>query len=147
MIMPLRYLTSKNEYERMLRYTNKKTAVDSFWLSSGGSIDRGKDLVRKFYNRVYEANDHFTSYTEGWRTDRGLVYLVYGSPNVLYRSNTQETWVYGEENNINALSFTFTRVLNPFSGNDFRMERSPSYQDGWYKAANAWRDGRIFIEN
>ena len=46
--MPLRYLTSKNEYERMLRYTNKKTAVDSFWLSSGGSIDRGKDLVRKF---------------------------------------------------------------------------------------------------
>ncbi|MCC7303301.1 MAG: GWxTD domain-containing protein [Bacteroidia bacterium] len=146
MIQPLRYLTSKNEYDKMMRNPNRKTAVDSFWLSSGGNIDRGKELIRKFYNRVYDANDHFTSYLEGWKTDRGLVYIVYGPPNVLYRNNDRETWVYGEENNINSLSFTFTRVINPFSGNDFRLERSPTYQDGWYKAANAWRDGRIFID-
>lgn len=147
MIAPLRFLTSKNEYEKMMRNPNKKAAVDSFWLSSGGSIDRGKDLIRKFYTRVYDANEHFTSYQEGWRTDRGLIYVVYGPPNVLYRNADRETWVYGEENNINSLSFTFLRVINPFSGNDYRLERSPTYQDGWYKAANAWRDGRIFIDN
>lgn len=147
MIHPLRYLTSKNEYDKMMRNPNRKAAVDSFWLSSGGNIDRGKDLVRKFYNRVYESNDHFTSFQEGWRTDRGLVYVVYGPPNVLYRNGERETWVYGEENNLNSLTFTFTRVINPFSDNDYRLERSPTYQDGWYKAANAWRDGRIFIDN
>lgn len=147
MIVPLRYITSKTEYERMMSYSNKKLAVDSFWLAGAGSPERGKELIRKFYNRLHDANFYFTSISEGWRTDRGLIYLIYGPPNVIYRNTNAETWMYGEENNVNSLSFTFIKVINPFSENDFRLDRSPSFQDSWYRAANVWREGRVFLDN
>ncbi len=147
MIAPIRYLTTKNEYEKMLRYPNSKAAVDSFWLSCAGSVDRGKDLIRKYYSRIHEANSLFSSYLEGWKSDRGIVFVIYGPPNAVYRNEKGENWVYGEENNLNSLTFSFTRFDNPFTTNDYRLERSSTYQDGWYKAANAWREGRVFIDN
>jgi GWxTD domain-containing protein len=131
----------------MMAFRNKKAAVDSFWIHTAGSADRARELIRKFYNRTLDANRYFTSYLEGWRTDRGLIYLIYGPPNAVYRYSTGETWIYGEEHNSNSLNFTFTKVINPFSTNDFRLERSPIYQDSWYRATNSWREGRIFLDN
>src|ERR1051326_1585648 len=122
LISPLRYITSRSEAEKMNAYTNKKLAVDSFWVSCAGSADRARELIRKFYNRVQDANTYFSSYMEGWRTDRGLIYLIYGPPNVLYRGSNTETWVYGEETNINSITFSFTKTANPFTDNDYRIE-------------------------
>ncbi len=144
LIFPLRYITARSEYENLMGYRNKKTAVDSFWMSSGGSAEKGKDLVRKFYNRVLDANNYYTSYLEGWKTDRGMIYLVYGAPNVLYRTTNSEMWVYGEENNINSLTFTFEKVINPFSDNDFRLERNAIYKTSWMQTVEIWRQGRVY---
>lgn len=147
LLNPLRYISSKNEFEKMGNYSNRKLAVDSFWVSCAGSAERARELIRKFYNRVQDANIYFTSYLEGWRSDRGLIYVIYGPPNVLYRTSNTETWVYGEETNINSLSFSFTKASNPFSDNDYRIERNPSYKDSWYRAVDSWRQGRIYIDN
>lgn len=141
---PLRYLTSRNEFETMSANKNKKAAVDSFWVAAGSSPDRARDLVRKFYNRVEDANEYFSSYVEGWRTDRGLIYIVYGPPNVVYKSNDSENWVYGEENNANSLSFTFLKVINPFTDNDYRLERNQTYRNSWFNAVDLWRQGRVY---
>lgn len=147
LLQPLVYLTSKQEYNVLISYKNIKHAVDSFWVFAGGSYDRARELVRKFYNRVEKANEYFTSHTEGWRTDRGLIYIVYGPPNVVYRSNDGENWVYGEENNINSLTFSFSKVLmNPFTENDYRLDRSPVFRTGWHTAVEMWRQGRVYAE-
>jgi GWxTD domain-containing protein len=147
LLKPLRYLTSKYEYNQLDSYSNKKAAVDSFWVSCGGSVDRARELIKKFYNRMEDANGYFSSYVEGWQTDRGLMYLIYGPPNIMYRNTTSETWVYGEENNVNSMQFIFYKVDNPFTDNDFRLDRNPSYKDSWYRAVDSWRQGRIFIDN
>ncbi len=34
----------------------------------------------EYFRRVDYANEHFRSYTSGWRTDRGRVYIVFGQP-------------------------------------------------------------------
>lgn len=34
----------------------------------------------EYFRRVDYANEHFKSYTSGWRTDRGRIYIVYGQP-------------------------------------------------------------------
>ncbi|MBI3502257.1 MAG: GWxTD domain-containing protein [Bacteroidetes bacterium] len=146
LLQPLRYITSRQEYEAMSSYSNLKTAVDSFWLFAGGSHDRGRELVKKFYNRVQDANEYFSSYLEGWRTDRGLIYIIYGPPNIVYKSSDSENWVYGEENNFNSLTFTFLKVINPFSDSDYRLDRSQVFKTSWFNSVEMWRQGRIYAE-
>jgi hypothetical protein len=96
---------------------------------------------------VQDANYYFTSYLEGWKTDRGMVYLIYGSPNVIYRTLNSETWIYGEENNVNSLSYSFTKVNNPFTNNDYTLERSVVYKQSWITAVDIWRQGRTYLQD
>ncbi|MEW6468716.1 MAG: GWxTD domain-containing protein [Bacteroidota bacterium] len=147
LLEPLRYITSKSEFDKISQPSNLKASVDSFWLACAGNEDRAKELIKKFYGRVQDANQYFSSYTEGWQTDRGLIYLIYGPPNILYKNSTTETWTYGEEHNLNSLTFNFIKVINPFTDDDFRLDRSPVYKDSWYRAVEVWRQGRVYIDN
>lgn len=147
MVAPLRFITSREEYDELTASANKKAAVEKFWLNSTGNHDRAKEVIRKYYNRVQDANQYFTSYLEGWKTDRGMMYLIYGSPNIIYRTANSETWIYGEENNINSLQYSFSRVNNPFTDNDFTLERSTVYKQSWYVAVDIWRQGRTYLQD
>jgi len=146
LIPPLRYITSKTEYEAIATSTNKKTALDNFWLDNAGNASRAREVLKFYYNRVQDANNFFSSYVEGWKTDRGLIYIIYGPPNAVYKLTDGEVWTYGEENNIKSLNFTFSKVVNPFTDNDYSLIRSPAYKDSWYVAVDTWRQGRVFTE-
>jgi GWxTD domain-containing protein len=139
MLFPLRYLTSKNEYEDLIIMKNKKEAVEKFWLDLAGNTDRAKEMIKLYYNRVQCANLYFTSYLEGWKTDRGIIYIIYGMPNIVYRSEKIESWIYGEDRNMLSITFSFSKVENPFTDNDYSLSRSPAYKDGWYIAVDNWR--------
>jgi GWxTD domain-containing protein len=144
MLKPLRYITTKQEYSEMSVVENKKHAIDDFWLKITGNPDRGKKIIKKYYSRVQAANKHFASYLDGWKTDRGMIYIVYGPPDVVYKGSTMESWTYGEEGNLISLNFTFLKVPNPISDNDFVLDRSPIYKNSWYLAVDAWRQGIIY---
>ncbi|MEM9023448.1 MAG: GWxTD domain-containing protein [Bacteroidota bacterium] len=143
LIEPLRYLTTRNEYDALASAESAKQALDDFWLKNANSPERAKALIRSFYNRVQSANEFFSSHVEGWKTDRGLIYIVFGPPNIIYKSTNSEVWIYGEENNYMSLNVNFIRVDNPFSANDFRLNRSPIYKNNWFRAVDGWREGRI----
>ena len=138
-LQPLRYLTSKSEYDEINIAKNKKDAIDNFWIQTSGNADRAKQMIKLYYNRVKEANQFFSSYLEGWKTDRGIIYIIYGPPNIVYRDKYFEKWVYGEDRNMLSISFVFYKVENPFSDNDYNLKRSPLYKDGWYIAVDNWR--------
>ncbi len=147
LVPPLRFITSKQEYEELSTSTNPKAAVEKFWLNCTGNQDRAKEIIRKYYNRERDANLFFSSYIEGWKTDRGMIYLIYGAPNVIYRTAYAETWTYGEENNINSLSYQFSKVDNPFSDNDYILDRSAVYKQNWGIAVDIWRQGRTYLQD
>lgn len=147
MITPLRYITSREEFTALMSSANKKADVEKFWLECTGNMERAKEVIRKFYTRVNDANVHFSSYLEGWKTDRGMIYLIYGSPNTIYRTANTENWIYGDASNINSLQFMFVRVDNPFSDNDFSLERSGNYRQQWYMAVDVWRQGRAYLQD
>lgn len=147
LIAPLRYITSKKEFSVIDGAENKKEAIDKFWLGIGSSPERAKELIRQFYTRVQDANRFFTSFMEGWKTDRGMIYIVFGPPNVVYKSSESESWLYGEENNFMSICFNFSLAINPFSDNDFILERSPIFKTNYYKAVDTWREGRVFTIN
>jgi len=146
MINCTRYIMNKVEYENCKNSTDKKNSIDNFWLAIGGSNERAKELLKKYYNRVQAANKAYTSYTQGWKTDRGMIYVIFGEPGNIYRSKTEEIWIYGPENDANSLKFIFRRTENPFSNNDYVMQRSFVYQAPWYDMVDTWRQGRITLD-
>ncbi|MCD4696882.1 MAG: GWxTD domain-containing protein [Bacteroidales bacterium] len=139
-LAPLRYLTTRNEFEKLTNYPDYKVAVDSFWLErSSKQPTRAKNMIKRYYSRVQDANKLFTSYHEGWKTDRGLLYIIYGPPSEVYRKGEEEEWIYGERRNPLSIRFYFYNVENPFTLNDYQLSRSSTYKTSWNIAIENWR--------
>lgn len=137
---PLRYLTTHKEFITLDKYDNKKTAVDSFWLElAGNNEDQARKMIQKFYGRVQTANYLFTSYQEGWKTDRGIVYIIFGPPSFTNFDGKHEEWIYGERGNPYSIEFNFVNVSNYLSPDDFSLIKSPVYKQAWYIALENWR--------
>jgi GWxTD domain-containing protein len=139
MILATRYLATSREYKALISSENNKKAIDKFWLDITGNPERARILIREYYTRVEQVNRLFYTHKPGWKTDRGMIYIIMGPPQVVYRSNNVETWIYGESEQYNALKLDFTKVNNPFTNNDYSLNRSPIYKDEWFFAIDVWR--------
>lgn len=144
MVDPFRFLVSGKEYKEVITAPDMKAAVESFWVDWSGNRERARSSIKAYYTRVEEANTYFSSHVEGWKSDRGMVYMIYGKPNKVYRTPLLETWIYGEENNPLSITFNFVKVINPFTSNDYRLNREDYYKPSWYRSIEAWRNGRVY---
>lgn len=144
MLGPLRYLTSNKEFKELENSTNPKNSVDEIWLKFSGNPNRAKELIRVYYSRVIFANLYFHSYKEGWLTDRGMIYIIFGAPKSVYKNNSQEKWFYSDSRNPNSLNFTFVKIENKLSDNDYELIRSEIYKGIWHQALDTWRNGRVY---
>lgn len=144
MLAPLEYLTSTAEFKELKESSNKKLAIDRFWIGCGGNVNRARELIRIYYNRTHYANIYFTSYTEGWRTDRGMIYLMFGPPKAVKKSPEKETWIYSDKLNYRVLQFVFNKTENPFTNNDFVLERNLDFKSFWFKSIESWRKGKVY---
>jgi len=146
MIGPLAYLTSSVEYEEIKRSVNQKLAVDNFWLGLTNNImDRARELIRVYYNRVYFANYYFTTFKPGWKTDRGMIYIIYGPPQAVTRNAGTEKWIYYTNNFTTTLTFTFIFMPSPYTTDNFILQRSEGYDGYWRQAVDTWRKGSVFM--
>ncbi|MCB0791075.1 MAG: GWxTD domain-containing protein [Flavobacteriales bacterium] len=143
MVLPLRYITSLQEFDKITTSGDPRKAVEQFWLDASGDRERARQAINAYYGRVEGANRYFTSVVEGWRTDRGLVHIIFGTPTVIYRSARGERWIYGDENNLMSLTFEFERREEPFSDNDMVLHRDPTLKGAWYRNVESWRNGRV----
>ena len=139
MLEALQYITSAKEFKQLNTYKIPKMAVDSFWIANAGRSDIATELIRKYYQRVETANKFYTSYTDGWKTDRGMIFIVIGKPTMVYRSYEQEVWIYGDYDDVRALRFYFNRAKNPFTDNDYVLVRNEYYKSPWYQSVQLWR--------
>jgi GWxTD domain-containing protein len=141
---PVRYLTTKAEFDDIAKNKYPKEKLDQFWIESAGTKDRARVLISSFYHRVEEANTFFSSYTEGWRTDRGMIHLVFGSPTKINRTKNSETWIYGEEESNASLHFHFQKIESPWTDNLFVLNRDPLFKSHWENRVSSWRNGRVY---
>ncbi len=144
LIEPFRYLVSSKEFANVANDPEQKLTFENYWIEWSGNKERARSSIKAFYTRVEDANRYFSAHVDGWKSDRGIIYIVYGKPNKVYRSASVETWIYGEENNPMSISFNFTKVINPFTANDFVLNREEYYKPSWYRSLEAWRNGRIY---
>lgn len=144
LIPPTRFISTQKEYDKLLASKDAKAGVDEFWLNITKDFNRAKQILGTYYGRVENSNRYFSDVQEGWKTDRGLIYLIYGAPSTIYKGYNYEKWIYGEESNMLAISFSFKRMETPISTNSYILERNNTYKSSWYRAVDNWRQGRVY---
>ncbi len=103
-VKKLRYVADQSEMDYIRNagiFTEKRKRFAEFWVerdpSPGTPLNEAMD---EYYRRVEHANKNFRSYTEGWLTDMGRIYIVYGAPDRIDRDpfasdgKPRETWEY-----------------------------------------------------
>jgi len=99
------YLTSPEE-KQLFKTIKELEAKRNYLLAVWKAKDRLGDVSKfreEYLARVKYSNDHFAAFKkEGWQTDRGRVYILYGPPSYVNRNPSTEglrpyeTWDYNE---------------------------------------------------
>lgn len=104
----LMYIAEHGELERIRAAQTaeeKRNRFREFWKKRDPTPETDRnEAMENYYLRVDYANRNFASYIDGWRTDRGMVYIIYGEPNTIDRypfnldSRPYEIWHYYDIN-------------------------------------------------
>jgi GWxTD domain-containing protein len=141
---PLVYLTSTAEFRDIRMESNRKLAIDNFWIKLNPDLASSRELIRVYYNRVYYANLFFSSFKEGWKTDRGMIYIIFGAPRTLEKSPDKEKWTYFSRKGGSNVVFVFNRNENHFTNLDYQLERNVNSSNFWREAIDSWRKGKVY---
>jgi GWxTD domain-containing protein len=140
LIQPLLYLTTSAERAKLYAAPNPKRAVDEFWLAAAaGQQTLARQAIRTYYGRAAVANELFVAHKAGWMTDRGMLYVVLGPPDAVYRTAQEERWVYHGSDNGAAATYTFRPKPSTFAPDNYELVRRPENERLWYAAVEQWR--------
>jgi GWxTD domain-containing protein len=107
-IEQLEYIATWEEISKMREaktHEEKVRLFNEFWKRydpSPGTEEN--ELQVEYYSRIEYANQNFSSYAEGWRTDMGRIFVKYGMPDVIERQppmmnqRPYEIWEYQQHN-------------------------------------------------
>ncbi len=102
----------------------KERKFIEFWKSKDPSPNTTRnELMIEYYSRVKIANEKYSNYKEGWKTDMGMVYIIFGVPGSIDRhpfdgnAKPYEVWDYYDANRqfvfIDDSGFGDYRLLTP----------------------------------
>jgi GWxTD domain-containing protein len=103
----------------------KKEKFIKFWKEKDPSPNTDtNELMNEYYKRVQYSNEHFSGFLEGWKTDMGMIFILFGPPNDIERhpfeiqSKPYEIWYYYEINRtfvfIDESGFGDYRLITPY---------------------------------
>lgn len=144
LLLATSYFQNPDELNPYLKNPNTREAFEAFWLKLTGNKEKAKRSLQEYYERLSEANKFFTQYTDGWKTDRGMVYMILGPPARVFYEENSEIWIYGRDSNVNTISFTFEKKYSDQIGMYYELNRNGGYRQVWSIAVSTWRAGRIF---
>lgn len=102
-IEQVRYIAPGKELKKMQRAeaTKKADLFLEFWQKRDPSPGTPQnEYMIEYFNRVAHANRAFSSMQDGWRTDMGMVFILFGPPDDIDRhpfeidSKPYEVWFY-----------------------------------------------------
>jgi GWxTD domain-containing protein len=150
LIEPLRYIAKEQEMDSLRAEGSpeeRRVRMEKFWLEKMPDLAGARATVNRYYQRVLEANRLFTTYKEGWKTDRGMIYIVLGAPLAIQRQFENERWEYDLSRNLVENLYTFRRVIIEGEEAEVRgyvLVRSSAYEQFWFEMSDRWRRGNIF---
>lgn len=144
LIDPIIYISSDGERSSLKQAASQKKKLDEFWLKLGIEKEKTKNMIKAYYNRVKEANIFFTKHKEGWKMDMGMIYIIFGSPNQVLKTDVSETWYFVKNQSQNEpLRFVFVKKIGPLGDTYYELQNNQAYMSAWYTALELWRRGEF----
>jgi GWxTD domain-containing protein len=139
----------RDEYEDLMAISDTdslKRAIDRFWLKNIGNASKAKNVLQLYYERVEQANKQFSNFKEGWKTDFGMIYILFGPPWYTEDHLKEEIWFYSynRENPEYRFQFEQPKQKNryyPFY--HFLLERHGFYYTRHHIQQQLWLSGQI----
>ena len=130
------YLTSEAEEKAFLKSKDLKKAFDAFWINNLNTKPRARNAIRKYFESVKVVNMLFTDFKPGWKSDRGMIYLIYGKPDEVYRLDGLEEWYFdtGE-------AFEFNVISSFFAPRTYSLRRNLDFEESWFQHIAEIRKG------
>ncbi len=131
----LLYIASTSELDSIKDckdYDHKLRLFNEFWRKRDPSeAAEENEIFEEYYRRVDFANENFSHFSEGWKSDMGMVYIMLGAPSNIERhpfdinSKPYEIWEYYQLNQkivfIDSSGFGDYRLTTPLSGDLYRF--------------------------
>lgn len=144
LVRPLIYMSTNAETNDLYNSKEPKRTLDNYWLNiMQGNQATAKRTIKAFYQRVEKANRLFTTYKDGWKTDKGMVFIIMGDPTKITRTKDKEVWTYNRASQYSELNFTFTKRSNQFADDHYELQRYAEYQSIWFPTVEQWRNGDV----
>jgi GWxTD domain-containing protein len=139
LIPPLILVTTPEEFNELSNVKGEKSKFDKVILNITGDKERAKAFMKNFYHNIELSNTYFSSYKEGWKTDRGMIFLIFGLPDEVNKNTGNEIWTY---KNLNA-KFTFVKFGSVYDPENYVLLRDKRFMDTWFGVIDLWRKGRF----
>jgi GWxTD domain-containing protein len=139
LIPPLILVTTPDEFSQLSNAKGEKAKFDKVILGITGDKDRAKIFMKNFFHNIELANIYFSSYKEGWKTDRGMIYLIFGQPDEVSKNTGNEIWEY---KNLST-KFTFVKSGSVYDPENYVLLRDKKFTDTWLSVVDLWRKGRF----
>jgi len=150
MAAPLVYLMDEKKHRKMMSIQDSdslRNAIDSFWLKDTKSESTARELIRLYYERVEEANKQFSNFKEGWKTDAGYIYILFGPPwYVDQLSHDLIRWSYSFSSRNPEYTYLFDKPFvkqRAYPFNHFILQRNRNYRQIEFRQIDRWRNGTI----
>ena len=137
LVLATRYITKNEEYNKMTSAANMKAALDEYWLSRNKNEQEAKRLISLYYNRMKEANRRFSYAKEGWKTDMGMIFTIFGKPQIVRKYEDKTIWYYSHSNGRDPVEFVFQKLKG-----QYLLERSSYLKEPWNAEIIKWRLGK-----
>ena len=150
---PLIYLMDKKEHKKMMTIKDPvkmKQAIDKFWITNIKNKRLALNVIELYYERVEEANKQFSNFKEGWKTDMGMMYILFGAPKFITNSLNEVRWAYSTNLYDPETNFIFLRpkIKNKYYPFDnYILARSNNYFNIQYQQIQNWLSGNILRDN
>lgn len=142
LVEPIIYISTAREIKKIRDNEDKKKAMDTYWLELTKSPERAKKIIRDYYRQIELANYLFTTYKEGWKTDRGMILTLFGKPDAVFTNGDVEEWIYERRGSMSRINFNFIKIKNVFSDDHYELVRNPGLDRDWFRIVDQWRKGR-----
>ena len=144
------YLITEDEkatFKALRNDEERENFIEQFWIRRNPDQRLSYNPFREeHYRRIAYANQHFSSGVDGWRTDRGRIYIMYGPPDEIethptggmyYRRRSEgggmtstvpwERWWY---RNIEGVGSDIEiEFVDPTNSGEYRMAMDPGEKD------------------
>lgn len=139
LIEPMIFVTTQDEYAQLIKAEGDKAKFDKVVLDITNDKDRAKTFIRNYFRRVELANLYFSSFKSGWKTDRGMIYLIFGLPDEVSVNDGSEVWFYKNSKT----RFSFVKSGSVYDPDNYVLLRDKRFMETWFSQVDLLRKSRF----